>query len=109
MNSTTARNARISAAHGMMRLATSSVTPLETEFACLDGKAIIAQNPSARQAVVRSTVIVRPPVSASVALGGKAPSATSASDTRGVCMAPATSPFSAIARKAGAACSATRI
>ncbi|XP_048015395.1 delta-like protein C isoform X2 [Megalobrama amblycephala] len=37
MNSTTARNARISAALGMMRLATSSVTPMETEFACLDG------------------------------------------------------------------------
>ncbi|ROL43905.1 Cytochrome c oxidase subunit 5A, mitochondrial [Anabarilius grahami] len=83
MNSTTAKNARISAAHGMMRLATSSVTPLETEFACLDGKANIAQNPSARQAVARSTVIVRPPVSASAALGGMAPFVTSAGDTRG--------------------------
>lgn len=41
-----ARNARISAAHGTMRLATSTVTPLATEFAYLDGKATIARNVS---------------------------------------------------------------
>lgn len=70
---------------------------------------LLFKQPSARLAVARSTVIVRPPVSASAASGGRAPSATSASDTRGACTAPATSPFSALVRKAGAACSATRI
>ncbi len=46
MNSTMARNARISAAHGTTRLATSTVTPLATEIAYLDGKATIARSVS---------------------------------------------------------------
>lgn len=70
---------------------------------------ILSKQPSACLAVVRRTVIVRPPVSASAGLDGKAPSAMSARGTRGACMAPATSLFSALAKKAGAACSAMRI
>lgn len=108
MNSTTARNARISAAHGTIRSGISTAMPPATEFACLDGTANIAQNPSAGLAAVRSTVIVTPPVSASAVLGGKGPSATNAKDTRGAYMAPAASPGSALARRDGVACSAIR-
>lgn len=49
-----------------------------------------------------------PPVSASAVWGGKGPSATSAKDTRGAYTAPAASPGSALARRDGVACSATR-
>lgn len=101
--------ALISVVHGMTHSVTLPVTTLATEFAYLNGKAIIVQSLSAYLDVVRNMVIVRPPVSASALSGGRAPAVMNAYFTQGAYMAPANNPFSALVRRDGVACFATRI
>lgn len=54
-------------------------------------------------------VIVRPLVSASALSGGRAPAVMNAYFTQRAYMAPANFPFSALVRRDGVACCATRI
>lgn len=54
-------------------------------------------------------VIVRPPVSACALSGGRAPAVMNAYFTQGAYMAPANIPLSALVRRDGVACFATRI
>lgn len=104
-----AMTALISAVHEMIPSVTLPVTTLAAEFAYPNGKAIIVQSLSAYLDVVRNMVFVRPPVSASASLGGRAPAVMSAYFTQGAYTAPANSPGSAIVRRDGVAGYATGI
>lgn len=64
---------------------------------------------SAHPAVVRYTVIVRPLVSASATMGGRALAVMSVYPIQGACMAPANYPGSADVTRDGMACCVTRV
>ncbi|XDV28040.1 hypothetical protein PO909_031445 [Leuciscus waleckii] len=89
-----AMTALISASHEMTRSVTLTVTALEIEFACLNGKANIVQKLFAHPAVGKK-VSVRPLVSATASMGGRALAVMSVNSIEGACMAPAHIPGSA--------------
>ncbi|KAL1280915.1 hypothetical protein QQF64_015515 [Cirrhinus molitorella] len=104
-----ALTALLSAVHGMTILVTLPVTVLAINFACLDGKAKIADSLSAYLAVVRNMVLVRPPVNACACTDGGAFTVMSAYLSQGAYMAPVNNPGSAIVKRDGVACCATWI
>ncbi|XDV28044.1 hypothetical protein PO909_031448 [Leuciscus waleckii] len=109
MNSSMAMTALISASHEMTCSVTLTVTALEIEFACLNGKANIVQNLSAHPAVVGHMVFVWPLVSAIASLGGWALAVMSVNPIQGACMAPANIPGSAGVTWDGMARCVTRV
>lgn len=104
-----ALDATSSAGHEMTSLDTMPVTRMATKLAWKAGWALTATQLFADKAVVPCMDLANNQVTAVASMAGRDCTATSASPTQAVCMAPAWSPGSASARPTGVVSSATKI